>query len=168
MFNNFTLSRVEPRDQTLTPGFSDKDSIVMVHTAETHPPPPLPVEGGYQRWRVRRSSSVERTPVTQPRLARTNSIYDGAYDSESDSSCYSSMSDSDFDEAVNSIDNRRHSEPSIHSMADLDMVKFLVRPKSSTLHTSVSNDTALKKEKIFYFSDLILHVLVVQRFMISQ
>ena len=138
MFNNFTLSRVEPGIQTLTPGFSDKDSIVMVHTAETHPPPPLPVEGGYQRWRVRRRSSAERSQETQPRLARTNSIYDGAYDSESDSSCYSSMSDSDFDEEENSLNKRRHSEPSIHSMADLEMVKFLVRPNSSrSLNTSV-------------------------------
>ena len=139
MFNNFTLSRVEPASQTLTPGFSDKDSIVMVHTAETHPPPPLPVEGDYQRWRVRRRSSAERNEDSQPRLARTNSIYAGAYDSESDSSCYSSMSESDFDEDFeDSMNKRRHSEPSLHSMADLEMVKFLVRPNSSrSLNTSV-------------------------------
>ena len=82
-----------------------------------------------QKWLVRRRSSTE----IKPRISRTNSAnvsHEAAFDSESDS-CFSEIESDVEDEAEAEFNIlRRHSVPSLHPSADLDMVKFLVRPSS--------------------------------------
>ena len=78
MFNNFTLSRVEPRAHAQQEEEEEEPSIVMVHNPQDHqePPqlpnvphlsqaaPPLPSPRSRpakapQKWRVRRRSSAD-------------------------------------------------------------------------------------------------------------
>ena len=129
MFNNFTLSKVD--DDVAT-----TDHVVMVHTGDDNV---ATVEtDDHQRWRVRRRNSVDvdRLPSQcdtpcQPRVGRTNSIYNGAVDSDDDTDSGVSEPESDDDHAPELF--RRHSMPSLHPTPGHDMVKFLVRPNSGTI-----------------------------------
>ena len=160
MFNNFTLSRV-PRVATPPPGPGEADSrVVMVHTQDTQPPGAGAEEGGSRsaaaaylhtyncltsnlsRWRVRRRSTQQSldlradVAMARARLGRTNSIYAGADTDTEDGDCgdscgsQSELEDTDLEEEEVEVE-RRHSLPSLHPMADLEMVKFVIRPNSS-------------------------------------
>ena len=147
MFNNFSLSRVDP----LKTGTESSENIVMVHTSDDPPPLNTLADSGDVRWRVRRRSSTELVKTDSaapemsslPRLSRTNSVfYDGAEESDTDS-CFSETSDmtdeSEMTESSGTL-KRRHSVPSLHSMADLDMVKFLLQRPQSSLGQENNND----------------------------
>ena len=70
------------------------------------------------------------------RLGRTNSIYAGADTDTEDGECGDScgseteQEDTELEEEEVGVE-RRHSLPSLHPMADLEMVKFVIRPNSS-------------------------------------
>ena len=86
------------------------------------------------RWRVRRRSTQQSldlradVAMARARLGRTNSIYAGA-DTDTEDGSQSELEDTDLEEEVEV--ERRHSLPSLHPMADLEMVKFVIRPNSS-------------------------------------
>ena len=71
------------------------------------------------------------------RLGRTNSIYAGADTDTEDGECGDScgseteQEDTELEEEEGVGVERRHSLPSLHPMADLEMVKFVIRPNSS-------------------------------------
>ena len=126
MFNNFTLSKVD--DDVAT-----TDHVVMVHTGDDSAP--AVDTDDHQRWRVRRRNSidVDRQPSycdAQPRVGRTNSIYNGATDSDDTDS---GMSEPESDEELPPELHRRHSMPSLHPSPGHDMVKYLVSPNSETI-----------------------------------
>ena len=94
------------------------------------------------RWRVRRRSTQQSldlradVAMARARLGRTNSIYAGADTDTEDGDCgdscgsQSELEDTDLEEEEVEVE-RRHSLPSLHPMADLEMVKFVIRPNSS-------------------------------------
>lgn len=123
MFNNFSFSKCD--SPSLPGAYADPcEHNVMVHNKES------PSLSETDQWSVRRRSSI-----IQPRLARTNSVIPNAEDESDVDSCFSesdfSETDSDFSDSDFPSLARRHSVPSLHSMANLDVVKFLVRPISS-------------------------------------
>ena len=76
--------------------------------------------------------------MARARLGRTNSIYAGADTDTEDGDCgdscgsQSELEDTDLEEEEEEVEvERRHSLPSLHPMADLEMVKFVIRPNSS-------------------------------------
>ena len=153
MFNNFSLSKVEKMENET----ESSDNIVMVHTSEQ--PPPMPSSDNNQRWRVRRRSSSELRPLdtdhgtmsSSPRVGRTNSVlYAGAEDDTEYDSCFSDSSEASEGETE---DYRRHSMPTLHPMADLEMVKYLVRPPSSRSlnNPNVSENQQKQKLTILHF-----------------
>ena len=97
------------------------------------------------RWRVRRRSTQQSLELradvarARARLGRTNSIYAGAdtdtEDGECGDSCGSETEQEDTELEEEEEEEvgveRRHSLPSLHPMADLEMVKFVIRPNSS-------------------------------------
>ena len=95
------------------------------------------------RWRVRRRSTQQSldlradVAMARARLGRTNSIYAGADTDTEDGDCgdscgsQSELEDTDLEEEEEAAVERRHSLPSLHPMADLEMVKFVIRPSSS-------------------------------------
>ena len=94
------------------------------------------------RWRVRRRSTQQSLELradvarARARLGRTNSIYAGADTDTEDGECGDScgseteQEDTELEEEEVGVE-RRHSLPSLHPMADLEMVKFVIRPNSS-------------------------------------
>ena len=95
------------------------------------------------RWRVRRRSTQQSLDLradvarARARLGRTNSIYAGADTDTEDGECGDScgseteQEDTELEEEEEVGVERRHSLPSLHPMADLEMVKFVIRPNSS-------------------------------------
>ena len=90
------------------------------------------------RWRVRRRSTQQSLDLradvarARARLGRTNSIYAGADTDTEDGECGDSCgSETEQEEEEEVGVERRHSLPSLHPMADLEMVKFVIRPNSS-------------------------------------
>ena len=75
--------------------------------------------------------------MARARLGRTNSIYAGADTDTEDGECGDScgseteQEDTELEEEEEVGLERRHSLPSLHPMADLEMVKFVIRPNSS-------------------------------------
>ena len=129
MFNNFSCSRLPspvlpgaytPYTQTQEDGDEQRNAIV--HSSIDQESPSLNHEG----WSVKRRSSAKM----RPRLARTNSVFHNEQEDESDvDSCFSesSFSESESDLSDSELPlTRRHSAPTLHEMANLDLVKFLV------------------------------------------
>ena len=124
MFNNFSCAKL---DSPPLPGAYDVNEDVnehnaIVHTSNDNQGSPSP--SGSERWSVKRRSSA------RPRLARTNSVFPNEEGEESDvDSCFSESSFSETDSELSESEfplMRRHSAPSLHTMANLDLVKFVV------------------------------------------
>ena len=117
MFNNFSCSQLP--SPALPGAYTHEDESehnAIVHTSVDQESP---------SWSVRKRSSAK----IRPRLARTNSVFHNDEDESDVDSCFSESSfsetDSDWSDCESPL-TRRHSAPALHSMANLELVKFVV------------------------------------------
>ena len=111
MFNNFSCSKLDsPESDEIN------EHNAIVHSSNDQESP---------SWSVKRRSSAK----FRPRLARTNSVFPNDEDESDVDSCFSESSfsetDSEFSESELPL-MRRHSAPTLATMANLDLVKFVV------------------------------------------
>lgn len=113
MFNNFSCSKLDSPDSEKI----NEQHNAIVHSSNDQDSP---------SWSVKRRSSAK----FRPRLARTNSVFPNDETDESDvDSCFSESSFSETDSEFSDSElplMRRHSAPALATMANLDMVKFVV------------------------------------------
>ena len=111
MFNNFSCFKVDSQDSE-----EINEHNAIVHSSNDQESP---------SWSVKRRSSAK----IRPRLARTNSVFPNDEDESDVDSCFSESSfsetDSEFSECELPL-MRRHSAPALDTMANLDLVKFVV------------------------------------------
>ena len=117
MFNNFSCSKL---DSPALPGAykheDDSEHNAIVHSSIDQESP---------SWSVKRRNSAK----IRPRLARTNSVFHNDEDESDVDSCFSESSFSETDSEWSDCElplTRRHSAPALHSMANLELVKFVV------------------------------------------
>ena len=123
MFNNFSCSRLP--SPVLPGAYAHEDGDehnAIVHSSIDQESPSL----NHERWSVTRRGSAKM----RPRLARTNSVIHNDDEDESDvDSCFSESSFSETESDLSDSElplTRRHSAPTLHEMANLDLVKFVV------------------------------------------
>ena len=130
MFNNFSCSKLP---SPALPGAYTRDDVeVDEHNAIVHTS--IDQDQESPSWSVRKRSSAK----IRPRLARTNSVFHNDEDESDVDSCFSESSFSETDSDWSDCElplTRRHSAPTLHSMANLEMVKFVVSKSDNKVST---------------------------------